>query len=169
MTDIREIPLCGNRGVAVVDAEDYDRLSQYYWYMVDNGWQYARRKEVGPDGTWHDVRMHHDVLSVEPGCLIDHINGNGLDNRRSNLRPCTHAENSRNSRKHRSLTSQYKGVSWSVSHNRWQVFIRSGGSNQHLGNFKSEIDAALAYNKAAMALHGEFACLNEITEVSNAD
>lgn len=96
--------------------------------------------------------------------MIDHKNGNGLDNRRSNLRFCTNAQNQHNQRKWGSrsgkpLSSRYKGVSW---HRRghWRAKIQAQGKRRYLGQFQSEEAAARAYDRAARELHGEFAVLN---------
>src|SRR5678815_2653841 len=92
---------------------------------------------------------------------VDHKNGNGLDNRRENLRVCTQAENLANMRKHRGV-SRYKGVTWDSSRRRWLAQIKNHGPNVNLGRYDSEVDAAHAYNEAALRLKGEYALLNEI-------
>lgn len=90
--------------------------------------------------------------------VIDHINGNGLDNRRCNLRICTQAENVRNNRGRMGMTSQYKGVSkWE---GQWIATITSHGKQVRIGQFATEHEAALAYDAAARELHGEYAHLN---------
>lgn len=96
------------------------------------------------------------------GESVDHINGDGLDNRRSNLRVCSHAENRRNSKKvsgRRKLASHYKGVSH-PSKNRWTASITVMWKTLHIGSFKTEIEAARAYDEAARNHHGVFARLN---------
>ena len=93
---------------------------------------------------------------------IDHINDNGLDNRRSNLRICSQSQNLMNCRKPKTLfSSKYKGVSWVQKHKRWKVSIAFKGKRKYIGHFLSEIDAAKAYNKAAEKYFGEFARLNK--------
>lgn len=91
----------------------------------------------------------------------DHRNGNGLDNRRKNLRPCTHAQNCRNA-KPRSVSSKYKGVGWSRVHNKWRARIRVDGILKSLGVFTEEAQAARAYDRAAAEYFGEFARLNGV-------
>ena len=95
-----------------------------------------------------------DLLKTE---FCDHINGNGLDNRRENLRICTHAENQRNSRSARGSSSQYKGISWNKRDKRWYSHIRIDDKQQHLGVFTSEVKAAKAYDAAALKHWGRFA------------
>lgn len=95
-----------------------------------------------------------------PGMIVDHINGDRLDNRKANIRVCTNQQNIRNSGKPRrfkkAASSQYKGVSFNKQKQKWQVFIYMNGKNKNLGSFVSELDALAAYETAAMNLHGEF-------------
>jgi hypothetical protein len=107
--------------------------------------------------------MHRIILGVtDRNIFVDHKNGNGLDNRRSNLRQCTIAENNRNVVKRIAGTSKYRGVSWHKSEGKWQAQIKHNNKRHHLGNFINEIDAAIAYNNAATELHKDFASLNII-------
>jgi AP2 domain/HNH endonuclease len=91
---------------------------------------------------------------------VDHINGNGLDNRRTNLRPATSAENARNRRSQRGSSSPYKGVSWIRSRRNWRANLRVGDRLIHLGSYTDPADAARAYDAAALKYFGEFARLN---------
>ena len=111
--------------------------------------------------------MHRVILNTPMGMDTDHINGNGLDNRRCNLRICTHAENISNQRKYsNTMLSKFKGVSWDKSRNRWIVYIGVHPKRIFLGRFKTEIDAAIAYDNAARKYFGEFACTNsDVKEV----
>jgi len=153
----KRIPLTQGR-VAIVNNADYEGLSQHKWYATKGGavW-YAKRDERGKT-----VLMHQLILNPPVGTESDHINGDGLDNRRSNLRLCTHAQNQMNSRKRTNCSSQYKGVDWDKSHCKWRARIMADGKRHHLGYFDDEIDAARAYNKAAKKGFGEFAKLNAI-------
>lgn len=109
------------------------------------------------------VGMHRVITSAPPGMEVDHINGNGLDNRRGNLRVCTKSGNQRNQRvQSRAKTSVFKGVSRWKKNNRWAAFIKLGGRPTYLGSFKSEVDAALAYDAAARKHFGAFARTNFI-------
>lgn len=106
--------------------------------------------------------FHREILGFPTG-EIDHKNGDGLDNRRENLRVCSRLENNRNQRKSkRPLTSKYKGVSWDKKSKKWLAHISIMNKCKYLGVFSDEWEAALAYNKAAEEKFGEFACLNEI-------
>ncbi len=107
------------------------------------------------------VYMHWAIIGKPPkGGLTDHINGNSLDNQKTNLRTCTHAENMRNRRSDQGSRSHYKGVCWHNQNNKWVVRIAVNRKQIYLGCFISELDAAKAYDAAARAHHGEFARLN---------
>ena len=94
------------------------------------------------------------------GMATDHINGDGLDNRKQNLRICTHAENLRNRRLGKNNTSGYKGVSWHKLHKLWYAHISHNKKLMSLGYFKDKEEAAKAYDRKAIELFGEFAKLN---------
>lgn len=108
--------------------------------------------------------LHRIITSCPPGLVVDHINGDGLDNRRANLRVCSYAENLRNAFKtKRATSSQFKGVCWNKSSKRWQANIYIESRLRHLGNFNDEREAALAYNLAATKHFGEFARVNSVS------
>lgn len=150
---------------AIVDDEDYDSLMQYVWHAGESaGLWYTRRQISRPEArkqgrTRSQIYMHRVVASAGQGELVDHINGNTLDNRRCNLRLCSSGENARNSRKKRG-TSRFKGVSRHNKTKQWSVQICTNGTRVHLGQFDSEEDAARAYDAAATQAHGAFAKLN---------
>lgn len=154
---MREIPLVNGRGVALVDDEDYERLADHRWYTSRG--RYAYRVEK--DSSRRKVYMHRDVLLPPAGTPIDHIDGNGLNNQRANLRTCTHRENCRNTRARRGAkrTSAFKGVGRTYD-GRWRAFVVTAGRMRHLGRFETETDAAKAFDEAARCLHGQFARLN---------
>ncbi len=104
--------------------------------------------------------MHRAILNAPKGLLVDHIDGNGLNNRKSNLRLCTFAQNAHNSRPRRNSSSRYKGVCWHKVKKKWTVSIYKGGKRTYLGYYDDEIEAALAYDRKATELFGEFAYLN---------
>lgn len=108
------------------------------------------------------VLMHRLILGAPVGVLVDHRNGNGLDNRRANLRLATRSQNGANSGLSRRNTSGYKGVSWRSDLGRWHSSIKIDGRSRHLGYFNSREDAAQAYNAAAVEAWGPFARLNAV-------
>jgi hypothetical protein len=151
----RLIPLTRGQ-FAIVDAEDYPRLSKYIWFAEGRpGSFYAVRKENGKS-----IKMHRQILNAPDHLVVDHIDHNGLNNRKSNLRVCTFAENCRNLRSSRHKTSKYKGVCWNRKLKKWAAAIRCNNKTYHLGYFKDEIEAAKVYDKAAHKYHGDFASLN---------
>ena len=104
--------------------------------------------------------MHRVIMTPPDQMFVDHIDHNGLNNTRSNLRLCTLAQNNCNSTSRRTSTSKYKGVSWKKVSKKWAASTQSMGKIYHLGYFTDEIAAARAYDKKAAELHGQFACLN---------
>ena len=155
--------------VAIVDDDMYDFLNQWNWCIRtgDNKVFYAARTVyVMPvDGKrnaalWH---MHRIVAETPDGMVTDHINGNTLDNRRENLRVCKPNQNVKNMQKStRPLSSPYKGVSFHKQSGKWQASIKTEYKQKWLGNFENQLDAARAYNLAAIAQHGEYAKVNEL-------
>lgn len=148
---IMRIPLTKGR-VAIIDACDYELIADFKW--CDDG-GYARS---GSKGT--RVYMHRLLLGLSgSNPFVDHINGDGLDNRRCNLRTCSQLENIRNSRRNKRSSSGYKGVT-SGYKGSWYAKIRVGDRRIHLGTFRDKESAAAAYDTAALTFFGEFARLN---------
>ena len=159
---MKTIPL--TRGyTAIVDDDDYEELSQYNWQVTGKNIKYARRCGRVSDGELQNksIFMHRQIMKPQNDMAVDHINFNGLDNRRSNLRVCTNQENTRHSRVQKKR--HYKGVS-KLKDGNWMAIIIVNGKSIYLGYFPTEEDAALAYNKKAIELFGEFACINDIPE-----
>ncbi len=155
------IPLTQGK-FAIVDDGDYEFLIQWKWKYSNHGYA-VRNHHIGMvDGKRIQKRiyMHRLIIGALSGQYTDHINGEVLDNRRCNLRICTNQQNAANSKKWSIATSsKYKGVSWDKVNKKWTAQI-GGEERKHLGRFSSEIEAAKAYNKAALERHGEFAMLN---------
>jgi hypothetical protein len=146
--------------VTIVDDEDYDLVMQYRWHIHDPEPKPGRRRN--PYAVTNAVingtrggRMHALILGVGGG---DHIDHDGLNNQRYNLRPATPGENARNTRPRLACSSQFKGVCF--TRRKWLAYIDVDGCRTRLGHFVCEIEAAYAYDAAARALHGEFACPN---------
>lgn len=151
-----EIPL--SRGLfALVDDADVERLRIYKWSVIRGGNTFYARSYVGAD----TVMMHHLVMPPPTGLIVDHVNFNGLDNRRGNLRVCTHSQNRMNTRKPCKTVSRFKGVHLDPKANKWRVQINIDRDRISLGSFASEIRAALQYDRAARLLFGKFARTNE--------
>lgn len=159
---VKEISLsCGL--IAYVDGEDYDRiLAHNWWPFVDTGSGNTYVIRNGPRPERKRIWMHHEIMGTRPGQVLwDHVNGNGLDNRRGNLRRATHQQNTFNSRKHGHQTSsQYKGVCWYTRQKNWHAQIGVNGRKIHIGYYANEIEAAKAYDKTALEHFGEYARLN---------
>jgi hypothetical protein len=154
-THHRVIPLTRGK-FAIVDPQDYERLAEYKWYAAKiTGNFYAQR---GAKGT--TIKMHREIVDIPPGLVCDHRNHDTLDNRKSNLRICTQAQNSYNQLPRDGGTSRYKGVCWHRDHCRWEASIKHKGRTIHIGYYDYEADAAIAYDDMAVELFGEFACLN---------
>lgn len=151
--------------VALLDDEDFERLSKWKWFarsLKGRGW-YAGRNIHRPGMSPRMVYLHREVLRAGPGEEVDHINGDGLDNRKANLRLCAHAENIRNKAKtEKAKTSRYKGVYFDRSRGRWAAQVMLDRRTVFAKRFDTELQAALAYNEAAVRFHGAFALLNTI-------
>lgn len=131
------------------------------WYALEepSGPIYAVRTEDRPRRRmrW----MHREICRPAPGLDVDHIDNDGLNNRRANLREATRSQNLANRPKARGR-SKFKGVYWDPRRRKWQAIARVHGVNRHLGRFDSEHDAARAYNAAAIAAWGPFANVNDV-------
>ena len=164
---MKTIPLTQGKE-ALVDDCDYDYLMQWKWHFVRTAHSrtgYAASKQR-TGRKQHAVYMHR--LVAEQNGLptaskqIDHADGDGLNNSRSNLRLATTSQNQANLRRRRDNTSGFKGVSWSRRAGKFQACIMVAGHQHHLRYFDDPRDAARAYNEAAMKHFGEFACLNPV-------
>lgn len=153
----KQIPLsnCEDK-FALVDNEDFEATYAHSWDLTLRGYVATRIKRK-------HLYLHHHILGNPPaGFVVDHIDGDPLNNQRTNLRLVTTAQNRYNAASHRSSTSRFKGVSWDESENLWRAVIQFNKNYIHLGRFVSEFDAARAYNAAATEYFGEYARLNVI-------
>ena len=145
--------------VTIVDDEDYAKFGHLKWH-------YSHGRAMRRDGYKKKTNywLHREIMGNPDGLVVDHINGNPLDNRKSNLRICTQAMNCKNVSKTKKKTSSvYKGVYYAPRNkNKWQAYIGSSstGKRINLGSYATEEQAAKAYNDAAISLYGEFAKLN---------
>jgi hypothetical protein len=162
------IPL--TRGyVALVDDEDYELASQYKWTASVHMYKgrirhvYAHRtRRDSSTGKRHIERLHRFILGVTDQKVdVDHIDHDGCNCQRHNLRFSTRSQNVANSRIRRDNTSGFKGVCWHKVKRRWEAYISVEKKIKHLGSFLDRESAALAYNAAAVRHYGEFANLNK--------
>jgi hypothetical protein len=156
--DIAIVPLTQGKE-AIIDACDVHLVEGVNWYAMENrNTFYAQRVlRTGPNKKT-TIKMHRVITSADSGLEIDHKDGNGLNNRRSNMRIATRSQNSRNRGKHSNNKSGFKGVSWNTRDRTWQAQITKDHKKIHLGNFPTPEQAHAAYRAAAAKLHGDFAC-----------
>ena len=159
----RRIPLTQGK-YAIVDPEDYERLSKYKWYAIKSSSTfYAARCVWDPlNKKKQTIKMHREILNPPHPLVVDHINHNGLDNRKSNLRPSTRTQNNMNRLciKRKGSPSKYKGVMWHKHTKKWNVQICYNGKRRTIGYFNDEIEATKAYDEAAKKYHRDFTVLN---------
>jgi len=156
---MKEIQLTQGRA-ALVDDADFDWLNQFKWSLsVGDYTDYAYRM-TQVNYKQSNVKMHRQILSAPKGVQVDHWNGDGLWNLRSNLRLCTPSQNQSNQKKLAFASSTYKGICWSKRLNKWIAQIQVNRKHIYLGLFREERKAAEAYDQKARELFGDFANTN---------
>ena len=159
---MKQIPLTKNK-IALVDDEDFEYLMRWKWCI--SGRYAIRGVYIGKlDGKnkFKHILMHRVINKTPDDLYTDHINGDGLDNRKRNLRTCTIGQNNINKLTKTIYTSKYRGVSWDKRKKKWRACLQLNRKHIFLGYFKCQIKAAKAYNNAAIEFHGEFCRLNVI-------
>lgn len=142
---------------ALVDDEDFEYLNQWKWYAAKMGNSVYALRRIRENGIQTGQQMHCQIM----GCKwIDHIDGNGLNCQKYNLRKCNQQQNNWNRKPLRVSTSIYKGVSFNKDSKKWVAGIKKDGIDIHLGYHINEIEAAKIYDKKALEIFGEFAYLN---------
>lgn len=142
-------------GIATIDEQDFDRINQYKWCSVDNdgtGKRYYASCKIGKS----TVYMHRMVMGAQGGESVDHIDGNGLNNSRSNLRLVTPSQNNMNQRVREDNTSGHKGISWCPDREKYQVYINIDRKRKSLGRYKTLEEAIYVRDQAVRAHYGEF-------------
>lgn len=142
----------------LVDVADEDLVRGFNWRVMANGYICAQRGRMY-------IYLHRLIAGAGPDELVDHINGDPLDNRSCNLRIATKSQNGANrgaDRRKLGTSSRHKGVSWRKARNCWGAYIHVDGKTRYLGSFQSEDEAASAYNQAALQVWGSYARLNDL-------
>ena len=149
----------------LVDDEDYKYLKKMKWYVliqpngrkyaIANGWDFIKHKRFS-------IRMHRVITKATKGKDVDHLNSNGLDNRKCNLRLCSRSENLGRKRVFIKKTSKFRGISYDKNRDKWKARIRFNKKQVFIGRFSSENEAAEAYNYKSASLSKEYAILNEV-------
>ena len=147
--------------VALIDEADFNLVSRFNWFAFNGSTSktyYAKTNVMRADGSRATILMHRLILGLtDPRVHTDHIDGNGLNNQRANLRTCSNTENMRNRGAYANNKSGFKGVSFHKQSGRWRAYIKLTGKQKHLGYFPTPEAAYAAYCAAAAELHGEFA------------
>lgn len=153
----------GSDHSTIIDDVDFQRVSKFKWFpSKGRGTTYAIGKVKRRGGIIETVRMHQFIIGKKRGKWIDHIDGNGLNNSRSNLRRCSPKQNEGNSNMKSTNTSGFKGVSWDSKRYKWAACIAINYKTIHLGRFSEKLDAANAYDIAAKKHFGRFARMNKM-------
>lgn len=150
---------------AIVDAEDFEWLSRYKWHARKDRHTWYAVRNTYQDGKQKLIFMHREILKLPKGTETDHKDHDGLNNRRSNIRPATRAQNQHNQNPQKRGTSKFKGVHWCRNERKWRAQIQVEGHRIYCGYYTSEIEAARAYDRAALNFFGEFAYTNGVGQI----
>lgn len=139
-----------------IDKEDFIKIKDKNLLIKNNKYVYFNKNGVS-------IYLHRFLMRCRKNKVIDHIDGNPLNNKKSNLRICNQGENMRNQKKtNKKKSSKFKGVTYRKDRKAWISSIKLNYESIYLGYYKTETEAALAYNQAAIKYYGKFACLNEV-------
>ncbi|MCK5610847.1 HNH endonuclease [Candidatus Pacearchaeota archaeon] len=154
-----KIPLTQGKH-ALIDESDREIVEKRTWFAVKHINNFYASTNIKKGGRLTTIYMHRFITGDIEGMQVDHLNRDGLDNRRGNLRICTSSQNNANRKPLKGKTSKYKGVHWDKRMKKWRARMNPKPKIIHLGYFGREIEAARAYDKKALELYGEFAYLN---------
>ena len=156
MGGVREVPVSGGR-TALIDEADYESIQHWKWSSCRKRHTFAVYRAVLEQGKSRRIYLSRFIMQAPSGLFVDHENGDGLDNRRDNLRLCTHTENNRHRCRPQSTnTSGHRGVFWERGAKKWRAQLSVNNRNVHLGMFLTVEDAGNAYRQAAVSRYGEF-------------
>lgn len=156
----------GSGNFSLVDDDDFELLNSFNWQSYNHRrTTIVHRKRLiwESDELPKVIKMHRFILNAKPGQIVDHKDGNALNNQKSNLRFCTYSQNARNAPSRLGSTSRFLGVSKRNDSKKWQAQIQEDGKSYKIGDYDSEVEAALAYNISASFRFREFARLNVIS------
>ena len=148
----------------LIDAEDLAKISEISWFKGKRGYPIGHTSRKLKDGH-KTIPVHKKILALTESCDVDHISGNKMDNRKSNLRICTHQQNMFNQKMRSTNTSGFYGVSFHSSAGKYEAYIHVNGKKHYLGIYGSLKDAADARDRAAVRFFGKYAKLNRDLEV----
>jgi hypothetical protein len=153
---MKEIQLTQGK-VAIVDDEDFEYLNQWKWQACKKGYVWYAERTTEKSYIKKHYKMHREIMKPADGVMIDHVNGDGLDNRKSNLRFCNKSQNYANCRVRSDNSTGYKGVTYDKKNKKFAAKMVVGDVNIWIGRFDTAEMAAKEYNKAAILYHGDFA------------